>query len=913
MLETDRNFVVRNYTSNFDIKEYIHNVLMPKAFPDIPISKMNAGFTGLIAEYNSQVIEDAYGTASLMINESFISRAVLPNSIYSEAALFNIGYTFATPSKCSFAIQIWIEDVLKHSTDVRNSPLKRYKLDKDTRVVIGDNSYRFDYDVVIDHQYIDGSLVFDVYYDIDETNSISLITNKYINHQVSSIGWLVLFVDLSEFDRKKGTVSISDNLITVNSDIDIRWSNQIAGLDLIYITPSGERKPMKLKNQYTNPEEDPFVWYRFYNDNTIILSFSSNKGYFIPEFNSSLEYTIYTCSGKSADFIKYDRKSGIPVHRIGKRFSYNSTTKIVALCYGGSTGGLDRGNLELLRNDVILAHNTSNVLSTDTDLDMWFERFGKRYDTRSKFFKRRDDPSGNLFSQFIAINNGSYTYPTNTLNISVDHNQFDFVNSDASGINKEFVIKPGHLWEYDGESRDTLRMVTGPDGVSMITDATIPGVNETRPFMFVNPYMIKIHKNPTISSCYNCLINDTSWPEAIQFQSESFYQFQMATFSIERTLSNKQQNMYRLEVVCVPVITTDASMKYVEGIGEDYPVLKNNLRVILITRTRLDGDTGYIEMIPIEVRKGGAIVFETKLYVHDNIDSNKMIKIDRDLTKGMESLIGSGIRQHEVYIDSAETSFHFMCLMKDTTGKFVAEPFGNRSFNGYIVANRFANANRQLTLFKPLNMMKSFIHFDGENDNYHVTASLLPFLRYDIPLDNDKMLYFITAFDEQYKAMEPAVKKLRGNGSIDFKLFNTYGRSKNYFIGPKDGDDVLWNSDILLDNVYVKIRFKMAVNDRSLWYQTCESVKNDIITYFKTLDNGEITDLHSSDLIHLIVQNQPNVRYIRFLGFNDYDANKDSIFVKYADTNDLIEDRLKPYVPEIIRVDTDSIDITEEV
>lgn len=913
MLETDDNSLVRNYTSNLDIKNYIHNQIMPLAFPNIPLNKMNAGFTGLISEYISQAVEDSYGTASLMMNEAFISRAVLPNSIYSEAALFDIGYTFATPSKCSFALQLWTDDVLKYSSNVRNAPIMRYKLDKDTKIMIGDNTYRLDYDIFIDHQYVDGRLVFDIYYDMDETNSISRLTSKYVSHQVTSVGWLLLFVDLMEYDRKTDQESISDNLVTVNSDIELRWTNQIAGLDLVYITPTGERMPMKLKNIHTNPEMEPFVWYRFCNDYTMSLSFSNSKGYFVPEFNSTIEYTIYTCKGKSANFVTYDSKTGLPVQKSGKRYQYNATTKMVALCYGGSTGGMDKGDLELLRSDVIKAHNTSNALSTEEDLHMWFERYGQRYNNKSKFFKRRDDPSGNLFSQFISITNDSYVFPTNTLNIKVRQSQFDFVTADISGNSKEFIIQPGHLWEYDSDSRDTVIMVSGPDGISMVTDDKIPTVDSNRPFMFVNPFMIKIYKDPMISSCYNCLINETSWPESIPIDSSSFYRFQLATFTIERSLSTNKHNMYKLQVICVPTITTDYTMKYVEGIGDEYPVIHNNLRMVLVTRTKLDGETGYIEMKPVEIRKGGSIVFDVNLFVDDNIDSNKMIKIDRNKTTGIESLIETGVRSNEVYIDANETSFHFICLMKDFGNSFVSTLFDDNSFSGYLVANRFANTHRNLSLFKPLNMMKSFIKFDGRNGNYTITASMMPFMKYDIPLDNEKMLYFITAFGEQYKAMEPALKSLRGNGSIDFKLFNTYGRSKNYFIGPKDNDDILWNSDILLDNVYVKIRFKMAVNDRSMWYQTCESVKIDIITYFKTLDSGEITDLHASDLIHLIVDNHPNVRYIRFLGYNSYDANKDSIFVKYTNIDDLNEEQLVPYVPEMIRVDTDSIEITEEV
>ena len=210
-------------------------------------------------------------------------------------------------------------------------------------------------------------------------------------------------------------------------------------------------------------------------------------------------------------------------------------------------------------------------------------------------------------------------------------------------------------------------------------------------------------------------------------------------------------------------------------------------------------------------------------------------------------------------------------------------------------------------------MMRSYITFEGENGNYKVQASLTPLLKYDVPLDEKKMAYFIRAFDEQYSAMEPVLSKLDGNTSIDYKLYNTYGRSENYYIGPKDGEDTLWTSDILLDNVYVGIKFRMSVYDRSLYTQTEESVVNEIKLFFDSLNVGERTDVHVSDLIHTIMANEPNVRYIRFLGFNNYDANKQSIFVKYNDVSELKQNDLQCHVPEIIRIDANSIDITEEV
>ena len=67
-----------------------------------------------------------------------------------------------------------------------------------------------------------------------------------------------------------------------------------------------------------------------------------------------------------------------------------------------------------------------------------------------------------------------------------------------------------------------------------------------------------------------------------------------------------------------------------------------------------------------------------------------------------------------------------------------------------------------------------------------------------------------------------------------------------------------------------------------------------------------------SELIHNIISDIPNVRYLRFLGFNEYDANKQSIFVKYKDISELRMNDLMIYVPEIIRADADSIEISEE-
>ena len=316
---------------------------------------------------------------------------------------------------------------------------------------------------------------------------------------------------------------------------------------------------------------------------------------------------------------------------------------------------------------------------------------------------------------------------------------------------------------------------------------------------------------------------------------------------------------------------------------------------------------GYLEEANIQMASLNAL-FETDIPVLDNIQSDMMIQVDK--TKcDMKSLITGGARAGSIYLDSKEAMFNIIVMMRDTSAS--TRLYDDPSFDGYVIANRFRNNHRDLTLYKPMSMMRNTIEFSGENDNYTVDVSMVPFLRYDIPLDEDKMNYFIQAFADQYKAMEPVTSKLDGNTYIDFKLYNTYGRSRNYYIGPMDGEPVLKNSTILLDNVYVTVKLIISVFDRSLYTQTVNEVINEISTTFSSLDSDD-TDLHVSEIIHNIMANNPNVRYLRFLGFNNYDANKQSIFVKFSSISDLSEDNLMSRVPEIIRADSSSIEISEE-
>lgn len=982
----DKDIIVRDYTDNFSAKEYIQSELIPKAFPDIPVGKLNAGFVGVINEYLGQLTEDSYHTASLMLNENFITRAILPSSIYAEAGLFDLGYTFATPSKAQFAVQLWIDDILERGQPVRGSTAidndanrrdtgkYRYVLDRDTKVIVGNNTYRFDYDVIIEWQkkYVNGRelVPFKARYDIPDgqdvtagngfVNSIALQGSRWIKCRVTQKGWLILLVTLQEFNRKVIETSITDNLKTTNSDIELSWPDQIAGLDLVHIDTKGQRHPMRKKLQYSDYETVPFAYYQFTGDNSISLSFSPAIPAWKPAFNDRIEATIYTTIGAAGNFDTYDSSVPIAVEKTGARYEYNADTHIVAVCYSGSTLGTDKKGIEMLRSDVKSAYNTVKVLSTDHDLEEWFLNFAQRYDTRSTFFKRRDDPTGRLFSQFVAITDGDYVYPTNTLTIEVNQlpdplnltlSEFDSVDAGSN----EFIIKPGHLWEYkvDGYeelidesgavtrvpklSRSTVVMVKRSDGSpAMIHDSPLPRLDSaTRPFIFVNPFLIKLHRQPQLTACYNYLLHHASYlrDDHINDVSE-FRHVQLSQFTVDRSLTEKSESGehvdgYTVRVLVNPILpetTIEESFRYVRGSVDEPEAAnfsENNLRLLLVFDTSTYGESGYLEMYPINVLEGGIIEFEAKFATLDNVTADGIMIVDpvatakkfaNDTITHLPDQRRPEVYRETIMLDAEESRFKFVAMMKvdryveDVMHLIPAEPlYGDERLRGWQEANIFGSDSNELTLFKPMTMMRSTVLFAGKAGSYRIRADLVPFVGYTLARDDTQLLKFIRQFNEQYAAVEPVIfERLDNNCHLDLKLFNTYGRSNNYFIG-----DVTDNHH-LLDSVQVKISFQMSVRDRMAWSTTAEEVITEIRDFFSSLDSDSQPNIYISNLIRLIEVNHPNVDHLKFLGINGYDATEQYIRVRYEDVSDLDENEMKIVVPEIIQCLPEDIQLIEE-
>ena len=519
--------VLNNYSDDSKSKEYIINELMPRIFHDIPLNHLNIGMYSLIAEYMSQGLEQQAFTSSFFFNESFITKAVLPDSIYSEAAIFNIGYSFATPSSVFMLLELRLDDIYANSTLNAANGLYEFILDKDTKFNLSNgNVYSLDYDILLQYKSKETSSrkskipAWNVQYtNKDCQNSIAINKNTYINYRVTE-KWLCLFLNISEYQREVHTVvnNIAGGL--PNDDTVITCQNHICGFDIKYIDGNGNEQ--WLPHDHILPihsdvpdTTSPYVHYIMDDQQTIRFMWQyMGSRYFVPPTNTSYEITIYTCHGEAANFTSYNNMEQPSIIAASSRYSNNGNILKAGWLYSGSVGGTNIGNMETVRRETIEAYNTANVISTDHDIDEWFATFFFKNVLYPFFFKRRDDPWGRVWAGFLALkDDDDYVFRTNTLQAKIPYKVL-YSNNDNTVTNNEIIIPPAWVWTYSegnqdyGEGRYTVSPYTGSNGLTVEEADTQATIDED--FVFANPFGIRIQKNPFAIGYFNPWINENT-------------------------------------------------------------------------------------------------------------------------------------------------------------------------------------------------------------------------------------------------------------------------------------------------------------------------------------------------------------------------------------------------------------------
>lgn len=736
--------VTRDYKDLFSYKNLVRSEMIPKYFPDEDISTLNVGLMGLITEVTGIVTEDTFNAVSVMLREFFPNKALLPESIYTYAGLFQMSNMIGKASKCKFLMIISEAELLKIFEQyalANGQATDNIYISKNTTIYLEELPFVLDYDIEITRKrsklLASEEWAYGAKYMINPyKNSISDIVNPYIKIRKSTNGYLALEVITHQCERiEPPEERIVDNSSLNYTTIEVGFNDTLAGFDVFYRNP-GEEEFIQLDCLVINslPQSDPFCYYRILDEKVLQISFAMSSSYFQPEFNSEVKIVAYNTKGIYGRFDSYTGDD-ITIVPDTETYQYNDGFIVTAIPATGSAGGENAVTLDELRKDVCAQFSTAKALTTDHDLETHFYDYGRNNEDDIKFIKRRDDLWERLYTGFIIMRNHDYIYPTNTLDINTNYTYWN--NVDGGYI---FTLDPGHMFAYEGRTgrvkmmykpgfmdkkefynfqgqsifewiyRDYFKWLSDVEPTSVIgfdendldweenwrhskttgrsfkdfvenelftcqdcgyhTHALVSiGEEEDEQnlcpcchgttlvkgtlkmsdffatvyddddryaertsngdFLFSNPFLMSITKNPGLLNYYLTVINQTSLLDFIEYNEQTPLQFIINQVNVYRNLEKDREYTVRLKMMpsiewepeqLVPGITLN---KYV---GRRSQVKNNYVRIFMVIQNA-GTDICYLEMVPEEYNKDEQFVYACKFRVNDHVSMAKETQI----------------------------------------------------------------------------------------------------------------------------------------------------------------------------------------------------------------------------------------------------------------------------------------------
>ena len=453
--------IKKSYIDNYSIKQFVggkgagHSTsglvdyYFNKSKSGIDVSLRNVGLIGMTTELISNVAEDGFNATSVLFRETFPNRAEIPESIYSHAAIFQLSNVFSSAAQCTFLLVMKESEIIEVA-DVDNTT-GRYSLiiDKDLTIYVEDIPYTLDYDICINcvkkRNDNDIEFLFTASYITDSyKNSISEITIPYIKVRRSIDGYIALELKMHQCVREEVYEEIITNSKINMPIIDIPFSGQLVGFDILYKPSNKDDFTVQLTKLlvYSQPITSPFCYYQLYDENTLRITFNNKDSYFIPRFNSEIKVILYITNGVSSNFDEYTGDN-VTIDATNTNQRYDSHFTMLAKPVTASKGGTNRLTLDSLQALTVEGYRTALALTTEPDLAYFFNNYQHRYgDFYVKFIKRRNDVYERIFGGFLVMKNDDYIYKTNTLDI--DLNLYDMENPERN----IYMIEPGTLFTY---------------------------------------------------------------------------------------------------------------------------------------------------------------------------------------------------------------------------------------------------------------------------------------------------------------------------------------------------------------------------------------------------------------------------------------------------------------------------------
>lgn len=856
--------------------EFIESI--KKKYIDIPEDTLFLGVFGYLSSVFSNLLENTTIMASEYSNEAIPTKAKFERNIIAHALSLGINEINASPAELDVVIGLPEETLLANMRD------NKFTLDKEYIFSIGEREqypYHLDYDIIISRDKLpNGKYVYNAKYDIDGKNKLALFTNPYLPAigiiNVSGDSLVSLKTTLRQTTHTQIFKKIIVNNPLENKVLNFEFEGQLAYfyVDVVengithYLEPVYDGL-----YDYTSGKE--FINYLYLDEKNIRLRF--NRDSYQPRQNAEVTIHIYTTLGAECNFSLGNYEILRPL--TSERFPYDGLYVLMQAA-SDSQFGTDKLSVETLKETIPREALSRGSISTYTDLNNAFNSI-QRDDCKLHFLERVHNQIERLYFSYLLIKDEGNVVPTNTIDAEMDRAIFSSTSKDS------FTMKPGAMFYLDPDTEII-------SGVNHATTAEIERMDKDS-FLYMNPYLTVINKSPFYVSYYMVLMNYTRNLYFTFINENSLLQFVSLNFYVHRDYFT-DPDTYKIQIRAVQNINTDFQLITYNDAGS---ILECKFQIYAVLyQTDSQG-----QEYPYKYMKGELQEYEeenTSYLMQFSFKTNDIISSNGTyitITDGMYNT-KTGVPSVTLVPPNMIIKFFFVAKLDKDYGRMYGENLQQSlddiipNLNGYTLTNIYDAGKEGLDIFYDYSdLQSSYINLSKMSDGaFKYYIHKMPVVRYTYLNTEERIRYIFKEVDKRRRYIQNVLLLLEDSFGIDYKFFNTYGKSKMYNIDNETNIDRI--------NLSLKFEIKFQIeSDKVIISQITNSIKE----YIEDLNN--ITDLHMPNLITYITNlYREHLTYIKFIGLNDYESLHQSIYKNPILTDDYFLETQT--VPEFINVNT---------
>lgn len=824
------------------------NGIQKKFYPSEEDSTLAIGLYGAEAELFGRTLQTAIRIASETSNEAIPTKAKYDRNIITHAHYVGIDDINAIPSTMDVSLYFPMSQLNSKLID------NKFIFDKNIKIMIGEDDqleFHTDYDIIITRNRIGpGKYIYTAIYDIDRVNPISKVTSAYLppvgiintaDGEFIVIRCTIRQVQYEIIPRKV----LTDNVIE-NKTFTFTFQDQLADFDIRVVEGTSE---VYLTPVYDGSINDVGLYceYSFIDTNNIRIKF--NRDSYMPSLNADVYINLKLTKGAGGDF---ECNSSFMIDMDSERFNY---TGMYAMIYPitNSENGIDKKTIEDIKKEIPKEALTRGTIITTTDLDNFFNSINSN-NSKMYFYKKKYNMIDHIYYAYLLMKYMNNIVPSNTIDIVVK-------STDAHFNGNGWVINPMTTFVLDG--------------TEAYIDNTITESGE-HPFVYYNPFMLVINKNPLMISSYLTTFSTMKYLDFSYINQSTQVQFISSHCNVDRSAITDTMN-YHISLELMQNINQDFGLI---SYNEDDSLNDENIKVFIVFYASDSAEPyRYIEGDLINYDSNEfRLVYDFTISTDDIIDSDNRIKLT-NLKQPSSGLIVDSYIENDI-----KATIYIMSKLDKVYGSDNIYEY-IPGLEAYSICNKYGIQDGLQFFYNYTQMMATNPILKVKDDgSYDFHISKIPMIRKQYLNNEIKMKAIIKEIQKRRQYLEFCLLTLEDGFDIDFKFFNTYGPSIRFV----DKDDNY------IDKVNLTLNFETELLSNAENY-VLDMIADDIKEAIENINS--IEDLHMSNLCSDIrVKYKDQLKYFEFLGFNKYGPGEQ--YIKNIGGN-LFND-----VPEFLNINT---------